>query len=511
MAEEVVSPWSIVRSHQHYASAIAYNESSAPCITWSPDMGKIDCQGRTLELFRLREGIRQLWLKVKGCMDDLCGHIPTNIPEDLTEDFTDKRIGASWVDPTKFTEGVKLPLLKTLLEHPTHPIGSLDAFGTLQWFIGNLIHFQRIFNELNALLSVLCFIVPAPSPRGTEFMDTRICNTQISRNVFKNFGTWIFHQVVKTTTILDRLAWVPILCPPELGNLLDRYILLVRPVEAIVTHLLQGPQSHALYKEFLWVQRGSRVTSSEFSDLLKKITRDYMSCDLSLQPWRHIAVALSREWVPRQSDDNHVGDLLSNHSTAQAQRTYAREMTQLPNLTSDLLFESRYACEAWWSMLGFAGRQVTLPIRLQQRQDRLAYAQPSILAGPSPPMAAAPAPMGLTREELNEIVTTALRRENEHLKLELERSTEKAVVNGLASLMSQSGLASLCQQMSAFMNNPVFPPAAPISMPAPSAPAPALHPPAISASACSLVPPVASTSGAGQCFLLIATLVMPRC
>ncbi|KAJ3476007.1 hypothetical protein NLI96_g11455 [Meripilus lineatus] len=251
MTEESFSPYITIRDHQHLASSISFNEAMDPTVVWNPDMSLLDCLGFTLSIAGFRGGIQEMLASLRRRIEALCGSIPTNVSKDLTEDFSDRSIGLSWMHPTNFTGGAPLPLLKHLLEIAENCPAEVDSFGILHWNPANVAYYRRLFDQINLELSILCFILPAPSPRGTEFMDTRIRNDQISRNVYKSFGTWFIYRVVKMTNIMGSLAWIPTLLPSVLSELLDRYLLLIRPVEIIFTEILSGPASRALY-EHIW-------------------------------------------------------------------------------------------------------------------------------------------------------------------------------------------------------------------------------------------------------------------
>lgn len=440
--EELVSPWNTVRWHQHYASNIVYSEAAPPCITWSPDMSKVDCQGRTLEIAHLRLGLQNLLQGVEQRMDTLCGSIEElDIPSDLTEDFTDDRMGWSWLDMQEFTKE-PLPLLKHILSKTTDPVATVDSFGQLQWLPHRLSTYRQLFDEINRDLSILSFILPAPSPRGAEFMDMRIRNSQIPRNLYKNFGTWFVHRLVKTTTLVGKLSWVPVLCPDRLARLVDRYLLLVRPVESLFTGILSGSESRALYEEFMWVQGGERVTSLKFSRTLGQITRQYMDCELTLQPWRHIMVSIMREFIPPRFGGNNIGDLLSNHSTQLAQKTYAREVDQLPFLTTDILLDSREICTVWHDILGCGAHTPPIPMRL------LSYNT----SPPSLPASSSITPSSVINldaqvGQILETLKSHIQIENKRLQVENKRDIEDAVVSGISTYMVQSGLSGLAAEM----------------------------------------------------------------
>ena len=106
------------------------------------------------------------------------------------------------------------------------------------------------------------------------------------------------------------------------------------------------------------------MTSEKFSSILQDATTKYMNCGLTLRYWRHIAIAIQREFVPHISSSHHHADTLANHSTAQARRTYAAEEGQLPEHTTDAMIDSRRECEAWHNVLGWGELPPPPPMRL---------------------------------------------------------------------------------------------------------------------------------------------------
>ena len=447
MTEESFSPYITIRDHQHLASSISFNEAMDPTVVWNPDMSLLDCLGFTLSIAGFRGGIQEMLASLRRRIEALCGSIPTNVSKDLTEDFSDRSIGLSWMHPTNFTGGAPLPLLKHLLEIAENCPAEVDSFGILHWNPANVAYYRRLFDQINLELSILCFILPAPSPRGTEFMDTRIRNDQISRNVYKSFGTWFIYRVVKMTNIMGSLAWIPTLLPSVLSELLDRYLLLIRPVEIIFTEILSGPASRALYEQFLWVQDGKRIDSPRFSQQLADMTEQYMGCRASIRILRHMTISIMREFTYTPTETNYIGDLVSNHSSHQAQKTYAREKGQLPFLTTDLLLKSRKFCQTWHDTLGVGENSPPIPFRLLASRLTTLYNNVS----PTSTSLIPAITLDQISASVREITRATFKEENEAFKLQVSKVVEKSVAIGVSSFIAQSGITTLCQQMQAFL------------------------------------------------------------
>ena len=333
-----VTPWNTLRDHQRYASSLVLRQAAAPRLSWSPDMSSVTCEGRTLALYRLRAGIRKITESIQERMKRLTRNteIPVTVPAELSENLADDKAGTSWLQLGRFTPK-ELPLLEILLSHPDYTLAHVDSFGVFRWNHPGLHKLRHDLSELASELAVLCFLTPAPPPRGTEFADTRITNAQIPRNIYKDHGTWFIHHRTKTSGLTESLSWVPTLCPETVSALLDWYLVVARPIECIISQVLDGEVDHALHNEFLWMMNGKQLDSEQFSHILERTTGAFMGVGLSLHYWRHIAVSLMREFIPPTSLADNFGDKSMNHNTAMARRMYARggRSTPLPHYRCD--------------------------------------------------------------------------------------------------------------------------------------------------------------------------------
>ena len=430
MSPGPVTPWNTVRDHQRYTSSLVLRQAAAPKLSWSPDMTSITCEGHTLMITRLRKGIEKIIEDVKHRITKLSNHtdIPFTVEPDLVENLADDKAGSSWLQNGPFTR-TPLPLLQILFSHPDYTIAHIDSFGKFRWNHPGLHQLRRDISELASELAVLCFLTPAPPPRGTEFADTRISNSQIPRNVYKDHGTWFIHHRVKTSELTESLSWVPTLCPDSVSRLLDWYLVIARPVECIISQVLDSEEDHASHNEFLWMFNGSQVDSEQFSHLLDRTTGMFMGVRLSLHYWRHIAVALMREFIPPTSLADNFGDKSMNHNTAMARRMYAREAGHLPFLTTDAMLESRQFCEVWHNVLGVGKAPPPIPLRL------LGYQQnPYAPANPAVPL---PGPAPLDIAALTAVISTSINNSMQGLRVDLEGFIQTAVANGITAAMRQ--------------------------------------------------------------------------
>jgi hypothetical protein len=150
----------------------------------------------------------------------------------------------------------------------------------------------------------------------------------------------------------------------------------IRPLEIFLAEKVYDIQTKKLYQEFLFVQMGKSVTSDQFSKALSEAMEEHCNIEsLGIAAWRHIAIALKREFIPPSADpfDDHqdVGDTAAGHTTRIARSTYAVQATNLPGLSSDAMLEHEAFCKSWHAVLHFGDQPHPKPLR----QLRKAMAQ----------------------------------------------------------------------------------------------------------------------------------------
>lgn len=311
LTEGVPSPFNSVREHQHFASAIVMRTAAPPHITWTKDMDVVTCDGLSLNLSRWRDGLLDIMLSVENRIKKLTRGIDIPIKIPMSENMSKRTLGWSWIEMPNLISK-PYPLLEILQDHPDFKICHLDRQGRLRWIAAGLMELEQEFAQLSQELAILCYMLPSPPPRGTELSNIHLRNTQIPRNIYKDDGTWIIYNYVKTTTLTDALSFLPSLCPPRLAQALDWYCVIARPVEILIAQQLYTTESKALYEKYLFCQHGEVMTSKVFSTLLSRYTEKHMGCAINLHTWRHMATAIQREYIGSQDDQrNNIGDILT--------------------------------------------------------------------------------------------------------------------------------------------------------------------------------------------------------
>ena len=160
---------------------------------------------------------------------------------------------------------------------------------------------MEVMNQASKIidsLAILCATLPGQVARGAEFVEHKIRNSTRPRTFFRNHdATWLVTRRLKTENLMRRESFIPSKLPPELQEILDFYLLVVRPVEIDFARRLWGNERALFYHEYLFVSHGQRFTSEKFSKLLASFGQRFWGCDLSVRYYRHITIEMARIYL----------------------------------------------------------------------------------------------------------------------------------------------------------------------------------------------------------------------
>jgi len=186
--------------------------------------------------------------------------IPYAILDDIKDDMTNTRWGYSWLHDQCYIKEPN-PLMRRYLEDPEEKLAYIGPDGKLHI---NGHHGCEIMEDMKFINEHLCFLydqVNSQGIRGTSLTDLRISNGSRRRNHHRHHGrTRHILQYTKTTNNWEMDIFLPILMAPAIQHLDKMYLILLRPMEEILAYALWGKQSYRLYREFMFVQMGHRLT-----------------------------------------------------------------------------------------------------------------------------------------------------------------------------------------------------------------------------------------------------------
>ncbi|KAK0221251.1 hypothetical protein EDD85DRAFT_779483, partial [Armillaria nabsnona] len=383
-----MSPYNMAIDYQRLASYLAYSQSSPPATRVSDDCLTIFYRAHSLHVPDWRLGLQRMLAELVSAQDTLiAGADQTmHIPPTISDDWVDETRGYSWLKNSDC--GVpEHALLQHLMADTSLNLVTIDRDGRL---MHNIAAYHRILaqiSEITWLLAFLCYMVPGQVTRAMEFVDHKISNSTRPRTIFRN-GTnvWLVIRRAKYENNIGKAVFIPSLVPPQLQRELERYLLLIRPLERVLSATVYGLSSIHIYDEYLWVTFGKRITGDIFCKEFPHAMLKYCQCPVGIHDYRQLVVQISRTYLGSENEmnDEEERDVFAaqrGHSVQTARRIYAPELGHLPSISSEALLRFASGSKDWWSVTGFIpGEPPKLPL-IQRRQ--LGFAKPLALSADS--------------------------------------------------------------------------------------------------------------------------------
>lgn len=195
----------------------------------------------------------------------------------------------------------------------------------------------------------------------------------VNRNLFAIQGQVLFlTQYHKSMLVTDRVKTIPRFLPAPVGALVVTYFRYVRPFADIANCMQSSKKSSA----YMWsTSAGKCWETTRMSKILKACCERLMGVALTIQSYRLVAVAFSREVVhvhrqPEQrfedfGGENDDADAVEEIDVAAAQsahgqrlrvNTYAVGVNKISAMTSKSLHLFSQISEEWHEFLGFEPR-----------------------------------------------------------------------------------------------------------------------------------------------------------
>jgi hypothetical protein len=362
------STFALITEYQQFASAVAFSTPRPPRIVWSHDRSKLAIDDQTVELHALRMGMKKMLQDTEQLMKFLCGRVleTLRVPMEITDRMMETAIGYSWMDNGPYTSET-LPLLKELVECQSWRICAVHDNDKIIWNMASIARFFDTSGQITEFLAVLNHVLCSLPNRATEFVDMRIRNSIRERNLyFVMDQMYWFTLYTKNSNVQEHDSCIPAIVPDALRTLNMQYLLLVRPVEELLSRIAYDYQSVQNYHYYMYVCQGKRMAASDFSRLLGSKLKQYTGAHLTVNPYRHVAVALQREFIPPEHTamGNRWADLCLGHSTTTARGHYAHEEDSA-YISADAMWEFERVNFQWHDILGVGRRNPPPSIRLQ--------------------------------------------------------------------------------------------------------------------------------------------------
>ncbi|KAI4192308.1 MAG: hypothetical protein LQ350_008675 [Teloschistes chrysophthalmus] len=228
-------------------------------------------------------------------------------------------------------------LANARLYRTKNPTASLDQDGHVrpEWALQSVSAFLKLHDQFLARLGLLVMILGGQPPRTPELFSLRVENSiEGPRNIFLENGlVSLVSCYHKGYSIEGSVKLIHRYLPPVLSLIVVRYLILVRPLVQQLNHLALGLESLGTY---LWdpskwsSMRLSNFFATETSRELGPLSR------LSVRPWRHLAIAISRTFLPKDNyfdremgaEQMQTADQQAAHSPYTAASIYGRLWTE---------------------------------------------------------------------------------------------------------------------------------------------------------------------------------------
>jgi len=336
-------------------------------------MTAVSIDGELITLDGLREGLKAQVEAVRQSILLITGEV--EVPNWLSQgspikdDPRNTEPGYSFLKDARFRDA-HLPLLQKLVEHPDWRIGCLDNEHQWLWNISAIFQFFKKAGAIQKALMPLIRI--CSNDRGTELSDTKIANsTSRLRNLSIYQGRLYNNGAYsKTTENTGHDSYNPSLIPLEVSLLLVHYLVVIRPIERVLSRVIWDDDIAGLYGTYLFLIQGRRLTAEDDSEFLGHFFQEHCNAAVRLNRWRQTSASLSREFIDdRFLAANRRSAIGMGHSVATARKHYAQDFDTPAFTTSDVLYEQSWVDAEFHALLGFGSKPPPVALRLRKSDE----------------------------------------------------------------------------------------------------------------------------------------------
>ncbi|KAF9522805.1 hypothetical protein CPB83DRAFT_899311 [Crepidotus variabilis] len=376
IGKDFESPFNACFNHHILLKALAARSTGAPTVRVSDDGLQVFFKEITFEIPRFRNGLQGLFKQAEQDLNALLYNKDYGLSDLWKPPFKD-----DWANVARGYSGLKrnaeLDCDNEFLEDVFREITPFSKTSD-GLFVANIPAIDAWMSRVAAVtknLALLAFFTAGQPARSTEFIETKIQNANRPRGLMIDHKgeVWLMTRRAKWESIAKREVFIPKKLPPHVSELLLKWLIILRPVEAMLSRHLQLTEREAekavyAYQTYLWTLHGKPMESEDFNKVIKAFLDDCGCLGGTIASYRHVAVEMWRLFIPPAYDgalreeQSRMSSDQRGHSLNRARETYALEMNHLPGLSSDLLRKYAKISELWWRVIGFVpGREPLQP------------------------------------------------------------------------------------------------------------------------------------------------------
>ncbi|KAG0695630.1 hypothetical protein DFH29DRAFT_1005302 [Suillus ampliporus] len=364
--------FNMIYEMQQYASSLAFNQTQEAKVFVDPDFKWITIGLGTMHLDKLREGIQDLMRDMTSRYRALTqsDNVVTKMPDQVKDDLTNATRGYSFMSEKPFFEK-RHSLLLFLVEQ--YDLAMVDNAGRIAWNIPAVKELLRRTLLIWEPAYHLLYITTHISSRGTQFIDHQISNADRHRNLFmQGAEMFLLTGYSKKTSITDRDSCTPGFVPKDLAFwVLELLGGGLRTAEAILAGVAYGKDAEHLYRTYLCVGDGKRISPERFSAYVQHMNYHYFDCPWGLRDFRQGTITMGREFIsPNESyaDADSILAESADHSTNTDHAHYGIVHGSVPRLSNNTIIQQRWVCNEWHIFLGLGPVSPQLPVRLRRAE-----------------------------------------------------------------------------------------------------------------------------------------------
>jgi superfamily II DNA helicase RecQ len=357
LCKATYSPMGYVLSLLLYGRKIAQETGSRLMVSWSKQGELMYFMGKPIPMDDIRSMVAEMTANAEDLLwdslmfkegEDVRFAIPL---ASIADDLTQTQRGKSFIHSNGLA-GKEVEMLEDLV-NGRRKREFLDKNG--QWKWAGIRKYLKLVKKFEELLLLLAHFTGGQPSRGEEITGLRLVNgINRDRNVFVIDGEVVLvTQYHKSLAHFDSPKVIPRFLPERPGQLMAMYMVYIRPL----TDRWEADR-WALYdkmnppSDFIWHSETGPWDSSQMSRAVAKWTHHYMGRRITLQDWRHIAIAISKKHARQRgaakADFEDTGnsndeeqyeipdDLAASH-TGQTAANYGVTIDVLKRLTADSL------------------------------------------------------------------------------------------------------------------------------------------------------------------------------
>lgn len=381
LCKATYSPMGYVLSLLLYGRRIAQETGSRLMVSWSKQGELMYFMGKPIPMDDIRSMVADMTADAENLLwgslmfkegEDIRFTIPLAGIED---DLTQTQRGKSFIHSNGLA-GKEVEMLEDLV-NGRRKREFLDKRG--QWKWASIRKYLKLVKKFEELLLLLAHFTGGQPSRGGEITGLRLVNgINRDRNVFVIDGEVVLvTQYHKSLAHFDSPKVIPRFLPERPGQLIAMYMVYIRPL----TDRWEADR-WALYdkmnppSDFIWHSETGPWDSSQMSGAVARWTHHYMGRRITLQDWRHIAIAISKRLARQQGapkadfedgsagdDEEHYeipDDLAAGH-TGQTAANYGVTIDVLKRLTADSLEIFGQVSHRWHTFLKLAEQPSSQP------------------------------------------------------------------------------------------------------------------------------------------------------